>query len=1059
MSSSSPVDPNTQFCPNTKPPRRAMNSSTQKPQSDPAAEDQNALAVGGQPYLISRRPRAPSGSSSSQPIARTPARSFYHRSFHGQLDQAQYSSGGLREQTAELASLAISDGASSLQGSSLPASTQPFDESHVEIIEEVSEPVTPQGNEHVDAQAASALTNMLHEHINQDEQQVVGDVGNAVDGHPGLVVPGRDGDADESSPLLPHKRHSVTYGDLADLEEQHKRRTHDRPRWYRPVEHVRSCGYILTHPKTWSLKAIYQQAVVRPVGLLPAVFLGLLLNVLDALSYGMILFPLGHPIFDALGSDGIAMFYVSTIIAQVVYSGGGSVFRGGIGSQMIEVVPFFHKMAFTILDKVGEDKPQVVLATTILSYAISSVLTGAVFFLMGALKLGSLIGFFPRHILIGCIGGVGWFLVATGFEVSARLSGNLNYDLPTLKQLFRADTVALWLVPLALALSLLGIQRFVKSNYLVGAYFIAIAVVFYIFKFALHIPMETLHDRGWVFDSPPAGNPWYHFYTLYDFNIVDWPALGETVPAMFALTFFGVLHVPINVPALGISTGEDNLSVNRELVAHGVSNCLSGLIGSVQNYLVYTNSLLFMDSGGNDRLAGLLLAAATFGILVAGPVIIGYIPIMVVGALIFLLGIELLEEALVGTWGKVHRLEYITILIIVVTMGVWDFVIGILVGILLAALSFVVQASRRTAIRASFSGEYANSTVRRPPVQHRYLKEAGRQIFVLKLAGFLFFGTIVGVEKRIRALLAEDAFSTRPLRFLVLDMTSINGIDYSAAEAFTRINRLLEKRGVKLVISGVDIEGEIGQALRNVGLFEDELDVELFPTLNEALEHCENLLLTTLYRLQEHRVARRTTSHLEVPVVRNRDISQFYPGELIMSSPRGNQLARVAESAVGETSSSSSKWQSFQQPLPLLLQIFEEMSTKTEDFWHRVTLYFERLTFLQGTVIFTIGDKSDGFYMLEEGLMKAEYDLPQGRFTELIVAGRPFGELPFFSETPRTATMTAEKDSIAWQLNRDRWQQLQAEDPDVAEELLTISLKLTKERMDAITSYVLVAAA
>ena len=56
-----------------------------------------------------------------------------------------------------------------------------------------------------------------------------------------------------------------------------------------------------------------------------------------------------------------------------------------------------------------------------------------------------------------------------------------------------------------------------------------------------------------------------------------------------------------------------------------------------------------------------MLAAATAGILVVGPVIIGYIPVMVVGALIFLLGIELLEEALVDTWGKLSRLEYLTV--------------------------------------------------------------------------------------------------------------------------------------------------------------------------------------------------------------------------------------------------------------------------------------------------------------------------------------------------------------------------------------------------------------
>lgn len=51
---------------------------------------------------------------------------------------------------------------------------------------------------------------------------------------------------------------------------------------------------------------------------------------------------------------------------------------------------------------------------------------------------------------------------------------------------------------------------------------------------------------------------------------------------MLALTFFGIIHVPINVPALGFSVGEDNVDVDRELKAHGLSNALSGLSGSVQ---------------------------------------------------------------------------------------------------------------------------------------------------------------------------------------------------------------------------------------------------------------------------------------------------------------------------------------------------------------------------------------------------------------------------------------------------------------------------------------------
>ncbi|EXJ58851.1 hypothetical protein A1O7_06281 [Cladophialophora yegresii CBS 114405] len=1039
-------------------------SPMRRSHSDQVVEESSALPITENPQAASR-PRA--SSASSQPTAKTPARSFYVRSFHGQLDPAHYSSSaGLRDQTAELAAFALSDNASFL-GSSPPSSTASSDDGYPDVIEEVSEPVTPEGSEedHPGDPAVSGLTAMIQDSSGKQEEEHT----SKTDTSPRKKLNDPTSSnmlesthADERTALLTERKaDTIQYGRVTDIERQNdtdRQGVGVRQKLRTSVDKLHSCGYVLSHPKTWSARTIYREAVVHPVSLLPAVFLGLLLNILDALSYGMILFPLGNDLFDGLGSDGIAMFYVSTIVAQVVYSSGGSVFRGGIGSEMIEVVPFFHKMAFTILHKVGEENSKSVLATTILSFAISAILTGVVFFLMGACKLGLLVSFFPRHILIGCIGGVGWFLVATGVEVAARLPGNLEYNLATLKQLVRDDTIALWTIPLALAVSLHIVQRFVKSNMLVGGYFVAVAAVFYFFKFALGISMETMHSGGWVFDPPPSGHPWYHFYTLYDFKVVHWGALADTIPTMFALTFFGILHVPINVPALGVSTGEDNLNVNRELVAHGISNCVSGLFGSVQNYLVYTNSLLFMDSGGNDRLAGLLLAGCTFGLLLAGPTIIGYIPIMVVGALIFLLGIELLEEALVGTWGKVHKLEYATIVIIVVTMGAWDFVVGIFVGIVLAALSFVLETSRRSAIRATYSGDIAKSLVRRPPVQLKFLRETGQQIFLIKLSGFLFFGTIVGVENRIRALLAEDAFRTRPLRFLVLDMAQINGIDYSAAEAFTRIDRLLKTRGVELVICSLDVDGEVGQALRGVGLFAEDANVEIFPDLNVALEHCENKLLTALYRQQEHRRTKRIASHLDVPRGRPQELSSSYKAEFMGSSPRRNHLHQVAQSTLDEDRSSMAKWQTFKQPLPLMLQIFAEVSDKNEDFWYRAAKYFERIVYPKGCVLFTVGDQPNGFFLLEEGLLRCDYDWPQGRYTELIVAGRPCGELPFFSQTPRTATMVAEKDSITWRLDTKSWHEMQVHDPDVAQELLVISLRLTKERMDAVTSYILTTA-
>jgi len=181
-------------------------------------------------------------------------------------------------------------------------------------------------------------------------------------------------------------------------------------------------------------------------------------------------------------------------------------------------------------------------------------------------------------------------------------------------------------------------------------------------------------------------------------------------------------------------------------------------------------------------------------------------------------------------------------------MGIYDFVAGILAGIVLACLSFVVQTSRKTSIRANFSGQMVESTVRRHPIQRHFLHEVGYQIYVTKLTGFLFFGSIVQVEKGSRALVEEEAFHAEPIRYLIFDLANVRGMDYSAAEAFTRLERILGRRDVKMIFSGINKDDEQGRSLRNVGLWNDDSSVEFFETLNSALEFCENELLTTFYQ-------------------------------------------------------------------------------------------------------------------------------------------------------------------------------------------------------------------
>ncbi|APA06325.1 hypothetical protein sscle_01g010950 [Sclerotinia sclerotiorum 1980 UF-70] len=1036
-----------------------------------------------------------------------PTRSFVHLSYRGDpapVDSAQYAR-SVREDTAELASYALSDTPAALPPSpTRPRTTQMHLESYFnggeeesrpnresepsrhETIEEVSEPVTPEERSSSSLpQSASGIANMLRSSPpstsppNTDGASDYGAIENSHDdtdspnGRLIITSQGVKMDSTERTPLLSkvsssHSHPHWTRGNQ-DLESLHTKKVPTWPKLRNALKSTRERSTTVVetafNPKRWDKKAIWKNCVMAPVQSLPSVLLGALLNILDALSYGMILFPLGQPIFEKLGAAGISIFYVSTIISQLVFSCGMSTFKGGIGSEMIEVVPFFHKMAFTIMEVVGEDNAEAVIATTITSYAISSILTGLVFFLMGTCGFGYIVGFIPRHILIGCIGGVGWFLIATGFEVTARLDGNLNYDLNTLNKMFESDTIALWAIPFAIALFIVWSQTKITSKFYLSAVIMVIPAVFYFFVLSLdELEIPNLRQKGWIFEGPEANEPWWYFWTLYKFHLVRWDAIIETVPAMFALTFFGLLHVPINVPALAINVGEDHLDLDRELIAHGVSNMLSGFAGSVQNYLVYTNSILFMRSGGT-RLAGILLAAATFGILVYGLILIGYIPVMMVGALIFVLGFELLVEAVWVPRKKLKSLEYLTVCVIVITMGVYDFVAGIFIGIGLAFVSFVVQTSRIPAVRASYSGEIAGSTVRRNATQSRYLRDVGQQIHVTKLAGYLFFGTIVSVEERIRALVEDEAFTERPIRFLIFDLYHVTGIDYSAAEAFLRLNRIFSKKGVTLCLSGIDSEGPIGSHLRSVGLgqgqvIEDGNEVTLFEDLNSALESCENELLKTLYASQQARANRNVTSNqLEVPTSRNsRGKSFSHSFDTQFGSPRRSQLFRMATNALEETNVPDIKYSNFKEPLRLILQTFQGLTKKNEDFWFRVVPFFTRKEYPAGSTLFRRGEPAKGFYLLEEGILRADYELPQGRYFESIVAGTTCGELPFFSETDRTATVVAERDCVAWLMEKVDWELLQEKDKEVSQELLRIGLKLTSERMGAITSYVLTTA-
>jgi len=177
-------------------------------------------------------------------------------------------------------------------------------------------------------------------------------------------------------------------------------------------------------------------------------------------------------------------------------------------------------MAYMILQDIGAENTKSVMATVIASYAISSILTGVIFLLLGLLRLGDLVSFFPRSILLGCIGGVGVFLFLTGVEVSAGLDSNMEWNLETMQKMMSPTTLVLWTIPLLLALLLMFIRKYLTHPIVLPAFFIIVVIIFYTVVAALPgVSLSDLQDNGWVFAAPKEGVPFYHFYSYYGENL------------------------------------------------------------------------------------------------------------------------------------------------------------------------------------------------------------------------------------------------------------------------------------------------------------------------------------------------------------------------------------------------------------------------------------------------------------------------------------------------------------------------------------------------------------
>lgn len=544
----------------------------------------------------------------------------------------------------------------------------------------------------------------------------------------------------------------------------------------------------------------------------PAIVLGVLINVLDAASTGLLVFPTDGAAFQGLQAQSIAIFTLSTVICQTVFVLGGTNFSQALGAMLIEVLPFMQNISSKLATIITDDR-EALLATAVTSYVLSALILGTLLLVLGFFEMDRWIAYFPDTVLVGALGAIGLSLFLSGFEVTRRTS--FEWTSEFFRALFVSSAMPVTVCSLALTIALCcgvrvkkidsaikphwttafwkrvgwEMRRMCSSSFFVPLSLLLVGVFFWIVAGASGQSMEQLESNHWLFTHVPPNTSFasrmqfYEFWFLFNFKIVRWDAIKSVMVEIIVLVIIGAINLPIYYPTLReqLPNVPRSATIKREFIGHGIANLVSGLCGSLPNLIVMSNTLFFSRAGGDRREAVFVLLLTTL-FLVFSKLVLPYIPVLCAAIMVFFIGLELVAEALVPTWGTKSLLEYMVIVGTVAACTGLGFAQGVGVGLAatLAALGFEHLADYE--IRTCFVSvqELVNAQVLSARVYEQLSEQSSEdllEIGVISLSGTAAYTTATKLKQAIHAV-QQHGCST-----MVIDLTHTVRIDATAAAA------------------------------------------------------------------------------------------------------------------------------------------------------------------------------------------------------------------------------------------------------------------------------------
>jgi len=376
------------------------------------------------------------------------------------------------------------------------------------------------------------------------------------------------------------------------------------------------------------------------------------------------------------------------------------------------------------------------------------VLAGLMQIIAGVLRLGKLMRLVPHPVIFGFVNGLAIIIFLAQLEQFKDGSGNWLTGQPLL--------IILGLVVLTM-LIIWGLPKITK---VVPASLVAILAIFGIVV-GFGIDTRTVGDIA----SIKGGFPPFH--------IPEVPFSFETLKVIFPyaaiMAGVGLIESLLTLNIIDEIT-ETRGSGNKEAVAQGAANMLSGVFSGMGGCAMIGQSLINISSGARARLSGIVAAVALLMFIMFGAGLIERLPMAALTGLMIMVAIGTFEWASLRTFNKMPKSDvFVIVVVTLITVFVHNLALAVIVGVIIAALVFAWDNAKR--IRA------------RKKVDENGVKH-------YEIYGPLFFGSVSAFNDKFDVLNDPEE--------IVIDFAESRIVDMSAIEAVNRITERYLKVGKKV---------------------------------------------------------------------------------------------------------------------------------------------------------------------------------------------------------------------------------------------------------------------